>query len=687
MPLDPLDSDKPKPAKSAGLGETAVDVGLGFGSGVMRSVPRLTGMLPDMMLLADSLIAYGAKKWTGETEEEYRARLKEGGDVTLKDIAQDYSSEKQIKGWGSAIPGMNYQPTTAPGRFSQAVGESAPSAIIPGQLALRGVQTTGNAAVRRGVSDLARQGVVPTAASEVAGDVASRAGLDPALQTAVEVVAGTGASVGTGTRPPPAAAAPMIDPTTGQRYSPGAVEKVGRAVRDEGGTAAAGQELQQLGDQGMIADIGPRTSGQLETLATTPGPQQRPITTGIRERAESSGSRIDPAVDQAFGGPRPENYLDRSEELRQARRAEGNRLYGDVEQQLAGRQIDTAPLLADIERRFPTSVQAGANANLFPHEQRLMQVRSALTNRSDFRSLQSAKEGLDDMIATTMREGGNTRELQEVRDRLVGTLEDATRRPDGTSAYGDARRTYAGDSAILEARTRGETFLNRSLSPHELAREWRDMSDFERLSFMEGARENVGQLMGEARNDARALITKMQSTNAQEKLRTIMHFPGGGGEQGFNDLMRTLRQEARFQGQQQRIANQSATFGRQAASKEIPNPAEQRANSPASSYPTPGQAAMKGAHWLYENTLGNMRTEGMRAAAESHNLDMQRLLMSGPNMSAAQRQQLLAELQQAYQTRGPAVPTGVAPAIAATRPIQDDEQSRPLTFHVKPRRD
>jgi len=648
------------------------DVGKGIGSGIERGVVGAPGMPTDLFRLAQLGWLTLQDKLYGEKgiiyqDPQHRARLE-------AQVAQQPSflpgSSEIIEAAKPYVPGLGYEPQTKAGEVAQTFGEFIPGAVVPGQLAMRGASTA--ARVGRAAVDTLYQAAAPAAAAEGAEAAAKGTRFEPYAAPAAAVVT----SLATGQLPLPRAT------TAVPGYSRGAVNRVNRAITDEGGHAAVTGQLDELGEAGRLMDAGPNLTNQAEALVSSPGRAQPEILRAVRERNAAAGDRITAAVDRTLGNPT--DFEADTERFMQQRRLRANRFYGAAEAHQG--QVDTTPVIRHIEAQLPhtpATNQAPAPTSI---EAALVRAREQLVGRNDMRSLHNVKESLDDQIAAAVRanEGALANRLAGVRDRLVQQIDEGTtlrnaqgqpvRGPDGlpVSLYRRAREEYAGDSAILRAREEGRSVFDRDVDPRTLAREQRARSDAERLAFQEGARQAIEVKMGNARNDALAVRNHFEVPWNRAKMIQII------GQGPTEDLFRTLGQEARIAGTNARLTTQSATAGRQAAQKEFPSALPDAKTH----WPSITEWPTRVPEWLWDKTGRRVVNALNNESAAQINRDAGRILtMPGGD----ERVDLLNQMRRAYEGGDRRTPTFAAAPIAGWS-SELDEDRPPLNITVHPSR-
>lgn len=188
-----------------------------------------------------------------------------------------------------------------------------------------------------------------------------------------------------------------------------------------------------------------------------------------------------------------------------------------------------------------------------------LSVENAADTVPDMRTMQTFKEGLDDVVTRLYREGRGqeANAARALRDRFRDTLTAAN------PAYGEALKRYAGDSAMIEALERGQKFLATSADEVEdlLAR---------RLSPGEAEQYRIGAVT--------ALVDKLRSKRPgptadftgelmkPDTLRRVMALLPD--DQSREELVTRLTTEQGMSGLASRMGN-SATSRRQEAARMV----------------------------------------------------------------------------------------------------------------------
>jgi len=651
------------PAELQSRPSVAADVAKGVGSGAVRGTISTFGMPTDAARLTKQGWLWLQDKLYGEKglitqDPNHRARMEaltaEGGSY-LPGSQELLDMAKRV-----GVPGVDFQPQTKAGEVAQTFGEFIPGAVVPGQIGLRGVSTAGR--VGRAAIDTLYQAAAPAAAAETAEHYAKGTRFEPYAAPAAAIAT----SLGMGKMPMPNAT------TAAPGVSAGATSRVNRAIADEGGHAAAAAELQQLGPDGRLMDVGPNLTGQAEALVSMPGQAKTELLRVVRERNAAAGDRITGAVNRVIGNPA--DYELETQQMMNQRRLRAARFYGDAEGHTA--PIDTTPVVQQINRLLPP----GTTANPTQIERALIDVRGTLQGRSDMRSLHNVKEDLDGRIAAAVQanDGAMATRLGGVRDALVRQIDAGTTvmgpNNQPVSLYRRAREEYAGDSAILRAREEGLSVFDRDVNPRTLARDQLARTQAERDAFQEGARQAIEMKMGNARNDAAAVRSHFEVPWNQAKLIQVV------GQQGAEDLLRTLGQETRLAGTNQRLTTQSATAGRLAAQKEFPSalPGEKTHWPPVTEWPT------RIPQWVYDRTVQPAVNALNNESRGQINRDAGRILsMPGGD----ERNRMLEQLRRAYEGGDRRTPAFAAAPIAGwSTGIDEDRAPLEITVHPSRRR-
>lgn len=325
------------------------------------------------------------------------------------------------------------------------------------------------------------------------------------------------------------------------------------------------QALRALGPDAMPMDLGPNAQRQAAALAATPGEGQQIVRSAISNRQGRAGSRVIQAVNDTLGGP--VDTIKLADDLIISRRAAAKPLYDKAYSQ----PVPFTRELEDVLKR-PTvgkalrKAQSLAADEGIPSQQWFATVADDGTvnikNVPDVRQLDLTQRALSDMASAAARAGNNNeaRVLGQLKDQIVGMVDQSV--PD----FAAARKAYAGPSSVIDAMDAGKQVFKNDLTPGQLRTQLMKMGEGEREAFVQGARAQIAQIMGTARNDALAARTAFQKGFNQEKLSILV------GDDQARQLLKSLDAETAFTKTRDVVSGGSETAARIAAQREIAGP-------------------------------------------------------------------------------------------------------------------
>lgn len=428
-------------------------------------------------------------------------------------------------------------------------------------------------------TDRAKNAALGAALGAVAGGVTP-----PIAQGVGNVVAGVRAM---GQRMPA-----MLRP-----YDRGAVERVARAGRDDNVFGPQGtyqRQAQELGPEGMLADMGENLRGQAGAIANTPGRGQTRIVEAIEGRREGAPGRITQDMDAALG---PAVNVPRTTAALKKQANARARPYYDAFHSV---RIKPTPELEATLRRVPQAAWGRA--------QQLAEMEGVDLNQviNTGRGLDLIKRGVDD-IAKGAERGSNLERLASNIARDLRTETDRILSPNNPaqSPWAIARRESGEGLRFREAAEMGQGAFRKSLTPDQMDMDVSGLNPLQQEAYRVGARDAARTAMGNAStafgpNGDTAARRLLQSEFGAEKMRRIARSPQEAGR-----LENRLRTETRFAETEQEALRNSATARRQAAQREFPGPV-----SPSETGARLGQKTAWGA--VVEGTyrLGNLLTRG-----------------------------------------------------------------------------
>lgn len=451
----------------------------------------------------------------------------------------------------------------------QVAGGIGSGAALPGVNVVRGASLLHRAA--NGMATGAAYGALTGVgeadnASQIPGNVARGVGIGAGVGLAAPVAA-TGLANIYGR-----VAERVTVPEILRPFERGAVERVGRAIRDDRlGAAAVRRAQSELGPEGILADMGSNVQRQAAGLVASPGPAQSIIVDAVRSRAAGAPARITDDLNATLGPPR--NVPETLHAIRQGAAARSGPLY---EQFRAG----PVPFTRDLEatlgvlRNEPSVLrEARRLANLDdPDAARQFFAniddagRVTINRVPNATELDYLKRGLDDLarspVANDRRIYGELarRVRQNVDDALVGTPNEGV--------YAQARGIAGEAFGLRNSLEEGRAAFSRGLSPDQMSADMAARSMAERAAYNVGARQNIRDLMGNAatkwgENPDTAARAALGSQYAREKLGILV-------PNGAERLTRRLEAETAFDRTAQAVRGNSETAARAQASAEFP---------------------------------------------------------------------------------------------------------------------
>lgn len=344
-------------------------------------------------------------------------------------------------------------------------------------------------------------------------------------------------------------------------------------------------KLNQLGEQGTIADTGPNMQTLAMTAAQQPGTGMQTVNRNLGSRAAGRETRL---VDNVLGDIR-QRYSGLVDSLQAQRSADAAPLYELAFAPQTGptttrsKQI-TSPLInrllddSDVQKGIATGIrliekEASVSGNPVNYADYALR-RNPETGQFErfgtptLRLLDAAKRGLDEMLFQgdglrnqygRLNQMGRAVEGQ--RAALVRELDRLTVDPaTGVSAYQQARNAWAGPSAQLEAAGNGRAWLSDDID--DVSNMIRRMGDSEREAYVIGMMRDVEERLQKNPN---AALKLMQSTMAQRRMQMILP------KAEYNSLRQTIAREAKMLATERATLGGSQTALREAARNDVNN--------------------------------------------------------------------------------------------------------------------
>lgn len=426
-------------------------------------------------------------------------------------------SGEGLRGLMSSATGgaTEYKPETRAGRYAQTAG-----AFVPGAVAFGG---SGGM-----VGNALKYGVVPGVTSEAAGQAAEA--YAPSLEPYARIVgAVAGGFIPSGIR----AMFPAADDA--------ALKEIAKAAGADNLTPAQMRaKLQELGPEGVVADLGPNFQGQTGALANLPGPANQTIRTALEERNAGANARITSAREPLGVGIVPSAV---KAEIKQGQRDLGP-LYTQVFEN--AKAVDAKPI-ADIldssavtlkgpAQKAVTEVRGmldipGAGGVLDPNPGALFEVRQAIdgmlkteTNDKVIQALKPVRNQIDDMLAVAVPD---IKKVDAAYAELARQKEAIVR---GQTVL-DSGRTAPRPSELANEVAAGALPKGEQIGPSAVP-----------LRLSQGASAEIDRILGNNANDVSALnrLIKGEGDWNRAKLSSLF------GEEKTNKLIQVLDNEKTF---------------------------------------------------------------------------------------------------------------------------------------------
>lgn len=314
-----------------------------------------------------------------------------------------------------------------------------------------------------------------------------------------------------------------------------ALRRVAEAIaRDETTTQRMGARLDKLGPRAVVADAGGQNVRNLtDLMATLPGETANAAEQLIRRRQAGRGPALVGSAEQAMD-------------------MQGQRLAPSVEEWITLRASDSKPyydklrqmpIRADSElRQFIAAADelgATATARKIAAADRQPFSLDGGSPQWSMADLDRVKQGLDAQISASMSSTGQatplTRALQGLKADFVKKLDGMT---DGL--YAEARRVYAGPSAMAEAAQLGRKVM--SMDDASIRQATAGLEGSELQAFQLGAFEALRAKLGTEAGQT-SVLKMWKEPNTRERLQAI--FPT---ERAFREFASTVAAEGRLKG-------------------------------------------------------------------------------------------------------------------------------------------
>lgn len=307
-----------------------------------------------------------------------------------------------------------------------------------------------------------------------------------------------------------------------------AAEYVSRSAQMDGLTPQSGAaRLSELGPEGVLADLGPNMSMQARGAYTRPGEAQTVIRDALVNRGNQAGQRIEGAVNQSLGAQ--SDVLQTADDIISARRAVAKPLYDAA---LPTPVPPSDELTSLLQRPSAQAALKQAQNNILDRGG-VFDVKNPTVELLD-----EVKKALDDIIEPARRagEGAKVSTLTTLKNDIVKFADNVS------PEYAQARQAFQGPTQVINALEDGQKVFSNSLTPQQLSRDLATLDDASREAYVQGARQQVRNVMGTARNDANAARSLFDKGYNREKLTLLL------GAEEANNLIRSIDAENAFVG-------------------------------------------------------------------------------------------------------------------------------------------
>lgn len=305
--------------------------------------------------------------------------------------------------------------------------------------------------------------------------------------------------------------------------------------------AAARARLNELGPEGMVADLGDNLRGDLSAVTTMPGRGQTVGRNALRARDAGAGQRITSDANASLGNA-GDIIADRAAYVQQR---------ADAAQPLYDRAY-AVPLQKTEAMDNVLKTPAGQKALRSAQRTAQNEGMPIDPNALDVRGLDLVKRELDDQISVAQRAGkkNEARVLTTMKNKMI---------EGAPSEYKAALSAFSGPSAVIDALDNGRSVFQRSVHPGEVTAEIKSLTGADRDAYLQGARSALDEVMMNARNDAGAARAMFEKGANKAKLYSLL------GPDEAKQFLTALDRETTFAATSHAATGNSITAGRQAA--------------------------------------------------------------------------------------------------------------------------
>jgi hypothetical protein len=373
-----------------------------------------------------------------------------------------------------------------------------------------------------------------------------------------------GATIGAGYQRVREAVSPLM-PGTSNRAVREATQDI---FQRDGLTPAELQAINaRLGNQGMLADVGPNTRNTADAIGNSPGQGRTILREAVGPRSERpiANQRVRADLDAAMGRWTDANVEEA--QLIAQRKAASDPLYRQFRQaygvtpgwtkelqDLAPRLQATGAFQEAERRAAAQGIQFPQAFTVGPNGQMTLNTRAA----PDFQAWDVMQRTLRGLSESARRGGDNdqARIFSNLQKELVKELDRLN------PVYRQARQAFAGPSGVIDALEEGRNIFSREVRPSDIPGLVRNMTPEARMAFERGVRDAFEERLGTMSNGAAATRQSLNAEWTMEKVRAVF------GPARAEVLERMLKREETFQ-ETGRMLGGSPTQPRSARAQEL----------------------------------------------------------------------------------------------------------------------
>tara|TARA_R110002020_G_scaffold475799_2_gene712484 strand:+ start:817 stop:2751 length:1935 start_codon:yes stop_codon:yes gene_type:complete len=309
-------------------------------------------------------------------------------------------------------------------------------------------------------------------------------------------------------------------------------------------------EMQTLGPEAILADVGPNLRAAADVLSLDVGAVKKRADAILESRQMGQQDRV---MGETAGilGADPSEFMGTVRSMNQARFERAQPLYDEA----MNTPVEVTPELAKLFER-PSVRSAMKNVKKIAEEEGV-DVGDIDWNAPTMQQIDTIKKALDKQVGIKKR-GGNDdwRRINTTKNQLLDAID--LQNP----SYKEARNTWESDTKTMEAADYGRDIFKNNAE--EAAENVAMMTQTERDSYVMGAVKAIEDKVQSTPDTNNAMRKLVSSPALRKKLRTA--FPDDGS---FEQFMKVMEREGTFSGTRQGIGKGSQTEPRRVARESL----------------------------------------------------------------------------------------------------------------------